>query len=96
MPNPDKTPDAPAAPSASSVNMMQPFLEARIAYFSRLNESWQAAQRNMKDSYCAHVNTSKSLLDEWKQGASDAAIRKDCAPCRRSRPTSGSASPPTP
>jgi hypothetical protein len=75
MPSPDKTPDAPAAPQASSANVMQPFLEARIAYYSRLNENWQAAQRNVKDSYCAHAKTQKSLLDEMKQGASEAAGR---------------------
>lgn len=75
MPNPDETPDAPATPSASSVNVMQPFLEARIAYFSRLNENWQVAQRNVKDSYCARAKTHQSLLDELKQGVSDAASR---------------------
>jgi len=86
MPKPSDVPEdtpqgqAPNTPSASRppatdarAEAIRPFLDAHNAYFSQLNEGWQAAQQGLKDAYCAHAKAREALGAEWNRTVADTA-----------------------
>jgi hypothetical protein len=74
MSNPDQTPRQGPAEQGSEAALRQ-FVDARNAYFSQLNEGWQAARKDATDACSAHAKKSEALAQEWQQGVTEAARR---------------------
>ncbi|QHO77854.1 hypothetical protein ACH79_39870 [Bradyrhizobium sp. CCBAU 051011] len=66
---------AAGQPASDIAVVVRPFLEARNAYFSQLNDQWQGAQRSFKESCCVHARTRESLVNELRQDLNHAANR---------------------
>jgi Skp family chaperone for outer membrane proteins len=77
MPNPDQTPQQGSTERGddASVAALRPFVDARNAYFGQLHDGWQAAQREVKDTFGAHAKAHGALVNELQQGVTDAARR---------------------
>jgi hypothetical protein len=59
----------------ASVAVVRPFLDARNAYYNQMNESWQSAQRDLKDLYCTHAKAYEAMQQDMQKDIADAAGR---------------------
>jgi hypothetical protein len=59
-------------PADTLAAVARPFVEAQAAYCHEMNETWRAAQEDSKSAWCAHARAYEALMNELKQGFSEA------------------------